>query len=256
MTKFSLAGSRWPRDAAAYQSGCPGFTRFLIMPRILAIEDDETTATEIVAELEEHGFSVTWARDGHEGLRQALQGGYDAITLDRMLPGLDGLDVLSALRNAGRGEPVLMISALSDVDERVRGLRAGGDDYLTKPFAPEELVVRLEALLRRRRTPQNPSVLRCADLEMDLLQQVVRRNGQVVNLSPTEFSLLEFLLRNSNQVVSRTMLFEAVWGYYFDPGTKLIDVHIARLRKKIDTADVSPLVQTVRGVGYVLGRSG
>jgi two-component system OmpR family response regulator len=220
--------------------------------RILAIEDDETTAREIVAELAAHGFEVDSAADGREGLVKAASGDYDAITLDRMLPGLDGLAVVTVMRNTGIETPVLMISALSDVDERVRGLRAGGDDYLTKPFAPAEMVARLEVLLRRRRAPVAEAILRTADLELDVMRRTVRRGGRELKLSPTEFRLLEFLMRNSDQILTRTMIFEAIWGYHFDPGTNLIDVHMGQLRRKVDTPDAPALIQTVRGSGYRL----
>lgn len=225
------------------------------MPRILTIEDDDTTAAEIVAELSSHGFSVDRVGNGAEGLRRALAGGYDAITLDRMLPDLDGLSIVAAVREAGVDVPILVISALSDVDERVRGLRAGGDDYLTKPFASDEMAARLEVLLRRRRQPAAVTVLRVADLELDLLARVVRRGGQELQLAPTQFRLLEFFMRNPGQVLTRSMLFEAVWGYSFDPGTNVIDVHVTHLRKKVELPGLPPLFRTVRGSGYVLGGS-
>lgn len=225
------------------------------MTRILTIEDDETTAMEIMTELHSHGFTVVWEPDGRQGLIRACSEPFDAITLDRMLPGLDGLTFVTALRNAGFDTPVLMISALSDVDERVRGLRAGGDDYLTKPFASDEMAARLEALLRRKQIPANEAVLRVGDIELELLTRIARRQGQDLRLSPTEFKLLECLMRNSNQVVTRTMLFESVWGYFFDPGTNLIDVHVARLRKKVDAPGQHALLHTVRGSGYVLGQT-
>ena len=223
------------------------------MPQVLVIEDDEVTAREIVAELSVHGLLADWVADGRKGLERALEGGYDLITLDRMLPGMDGIDVVEALRRAQVQTPVLMISALSDVDERVRGLRAGGDDYLTKPFAPDEMSARAEVLLRRRQPAEGGSRLRVADLELDLVRHVAHRNGQLLNnLLPTEFRLLEFLMRNSGQVVTRTMIFEHVWGFHFDPGTNVIDVHIGRLRRKIDSAGQASLIRTVRGTGYML----
>ena len=222
------------------------------MPQVLVIEDDEVTAREIVAELSVHGMVADWVADGRHGLDRALEGSYDLITLDRMLPGMDGIDVVAALRRAQVDTPVLMISALSDVDERVRGLRAGGDDYLTKPFAPDEMSARAEVLLRRRQTAEGGNRLRVADLELDLVRHVAHRNGQLLNLLPTEFRLLEFLMRNSGQVVTRTMIFETVWGFHFDPGTNVIDVHIGRLRRKIDSAGQPPLIRTVRGTGYML----
>ncbi len=223
------------------------------MPTVLTIEDDETTAREIVAELERSGFSVEWVADGRQGLIRAVSGDFDAITLDRILPRLDGLTIVTVMRNAGIATPVLMISALSDVDERVRGLRAGGDDYMTKPFASEELSARLEVLMRRRNgAPRQTAVLAVADLEIDLISRSVRRAGAEVRLMPTEFKLLEFMMRNSGQVLTRTMIFEAIWGYHFDPGTNLIDVHLGRLRKKVDTPGLPVLIHTVRGSGYAL----
>ncbi len=226
--------------------------------RALAIEDDETTGREIEARLVGHGFRVDWTRDGRDGLHRALEGGYDVITLDRMLPGLDGLDVVKALRAAGVPTPVLMISALGDVDERITGLRAGGDDYMTKPFAPDEMVARIEVLLRRS-APQPPDAgrdaaltLRVRDLELDLLARTVRRAGRMVELLPMEFRLLEFMARNAGQVLSRQLIFEKVWEYYFDPGANLINVHVARLRRKLEAPGSAPLISTVRGSGYRL----
>jgi two-component system OmpR family response regulator len=220
--------------------------------RILAIEDDATTAREIVAELSRRGFEVETAADGREGLVRAVSGEFAAVTLDRMLPGVDGLTIVSVMRSTGVDIPVLMISALTEVDERVRGLRAGGDDYMTKPFASEEMAARLEVLLRRASVQPRETVLRVADLEMDLITRSVRRGGRDVGLLPAEFKLLEFLMRNSEQVLTRTMIFEAIWGYHFDPGTNLIDVHLGRLRRKVDTPGASPLIKTIRGSGYAL----
>ncbi|MGF6493738.1 two-component system OmpR family response regulator [Luteibacter sp. 621] len=223
------------------------------MPRALVIEDDEVTARDIVAELGAHGLQADWVANGRDGLARALADGYDIITLDRMLPGMDGIDVVSELRKRSVETPVLMISALSDVDERVRGLRAGGDDYLTKPFAPDELAARAEVLLRRHRRPEaGETRIRVEDLELDLVKHNALRNGQPLTLLPTEFRLLEFLMRNAGQVVTRQMIFEHVWGFHFDPGTNVIDVHIGRLRRKIDGAGQVPLIRTVRGSGYVL----
>ena len=221
--------------------------------KVLTIEDDQTTADEIVAELSAHGFAVDIVGDGKLGLDKARNGGYDAITLDRMLPGMDGLTVVTRLRADGIDTPVLMISALSDVDERVRGLRAGGDDYLTKPFASDEMVARLEVLLRRRQAPALVVKLQVEDLEIDLIEHSVRRNGVVLDLKMTEFRLLEYMMRNSGQTLTRSMIFEAVWNYHFDPYTNLIEVHMARLRKKIDTPTLPPLIHTVWGSGYMLG---
>jgi two-component system OmpR family response regulator len=225
------------------------------MTRILVIEDDETTAREIVAELSRHGFSVEWVGDGREGLVRAVSGEFGAVTLDRMLPGVDGLTIVSVMRNAGIEIPVLMISALTEVDERVRGLRAGGDDYMTKPFASEEMAARLEVLLRRSRVQTRQTVLLVRDLELDLVTREVRRGGRQIALLPTEFKLLEFLMRNSGQVLTRTMIFEAIWGYHFDPGTNLIDVHLGRLRRKVDPPGTEPLIKTIRGSGYALNAS-
>lgn len=222
------------------------------MPRALVIEDDEVTARDIVAELGAHGLTAEWVANGRDGLTRALEDGFDIITLDRMLPGMDGIDVVLALRERDVDTPVLMISALSDVDERVRGLRAGGDDYLTKPFSPDELAARAEVLLRRRQPSANANRLRVSDLELDLVRHNALRNGQPLTLLPTEFRLLEFLMRNAGQVVTRQMIFEHVWGFHFDPGTNVIDVHIGRLRRKIDGAGQVPLIRTVRGSGYVI----
>jgi two-component system OmpR family response regulator len=222
------------------------------MPKILAIEDDPGTGQEIVAELEQHGFEVELIADGREGLVRAVSGDFDAVTLDRMLPGLDGLAIVTVMRGAGVEIPVLMVSALSDVDERVKGLRAGGDDYMTKPFASEELAARLEVLLRRRTSAPRQTALVVADLEIDLLARTVHRGGTEIRLMPTEYKLLEFMARNSGQILTRTMIFEAVWGYHFDPGTNLIDVHMGRLRRKVDRPGLPQLLHTVRGAGYAL----
>jgi two-component system OmpR family response regulator len=222
------------------------------MPKILAIEDDPGTGQEIVAELEQHGFEVELIADGREGLVRAVSGDFDAVTLDRMLPGLDGLAIVTVMRGAGVEIPVLMVSALSDVDERVKGLRAGGDDYMTKPFASEELAARLEVLLRRRTSAPRQTALVVADLEIDLLARTVHRGGIEIRLMPTEYKLLEFMARNSGQILTRTMIFEAVWGYHFDPGTNLIDVHMGRLRRKVDRPGLPQLLHTVRGAGYAL----
>ncbi|WP_345891228.1 response regulator transcription factor [Burkholderia sp. Ax-1719] len=223
--------------------------------RVLTVEDDAVTANEIVNELTQRGFVVDWVDNGRDGMARAMSDEYDAITLDRMLPGVDGLSILTAMRTVGIQTPVLMLSALGDVDERVRGLRAGGDDYLTKPFDPEELTARLEVLLRRRQaaTVARETALHVGPLELDLISRKVRRDGEEVALLPTEYRVLEFMMRHAGKTITRTMLFEAVWGYHFDPGTNLIDVHMGRLRKKIDPPGVPPLIQTVRGSGYILG---
>jgi two-component system OmpR family response regulator len=221
--------------------------------RILVIEDDRDTAAEIASCLSAGGYQPEQSFDGQEGLDLALAERFDAITLDRMLPGRDGLLVVKALRDAGSEVPVLMISALSDVDDRVSGLRAGGDDYLVKPFAPSELVARLEALLRRhKRSGAAEVVLQVRDLELDLVKHEARRGGRRIELLPMEFKLLEFMMRNAGQPLSRRMIFEAVWEYYFDPGTNLIDVHVGKLRRKIDVPGAAPLFKTERGLGYML----
>ncbi|WP_266171037.1 response regulator transcription factor [Dyella subtropica] len=222
------------------------------MPRVLVIEDDEVTAREIVAELSAHGMTAEWVADGREGLARATEQNYDLITLDRMLPGMEGVEVVAALRRQQIDTPVLMISALSDVDDRVHGLRAGGDDYLTKPFAPDEMAARAEVLLRRRQPQQNDTRLRVGNLELDLVRHVAYRDDQPLTLQPTEYRLLECLMRHCGQVLTRTMIFEAVWGFRFDPGTNVIDVHIGRLRRKIDGTGQPPLIRTVRGTGYMI----
>lgn len=225
------------------------------MTRILCVEDDPMTADYIAKGLVDAGFEVDIADDGNTGLTRASDGGYDAIVLDRMLPGLDGLSIVTALRSGGVTTPVVMLSALASLDERVKGLRAGSDDYLTKPFALTELLARIEAV-RRRGTPQPeapPTRLSFEDLEVDLLARRVTRAGNRIELQPREFSLLEFLLRHQGQVVTRTMLLERVWDYHFDPGTNVIDVHVSRLRKKLDDGSQKSLLHTVRGAGYRLG---
>ncbi|HTZ78745.1 MAG TPA: response regulator transcription factor [Stellaceae bacterium] len=220
--------------------------------KVLVIEDDREAAAYLVKGLGESGYVVDHAPDGREGLFLATSGSYDALIVDRMLPGMDGLSVIGALRAAEMRTPVLILSALGAVDDRVKGLRAGGDDYLVKPFAFSELLARLEALLRRGGAPAANTKLRVDDLEMDLLTRSVRRGGQTIDLLPREFRLLEYLLRHAGQVVTRTMLLENVWDYHFDPQTNVIDVHISRLRQKIDKGFPHALLQTVRGAGYVL----
>ena len=224
------------------------------MARILIVEDDAQTAQAIGAELRRHGHSVDYATDGTTGLTRAVTGSFDAVTLDRMLPTMDGLNLVAALRARGLPIPVLMISALSDVDERIAGLRAGGDDYLVKPFAPEEMAMRVEALLRRGSMPETLRRLGC--LEIDVLKREVRVDGIPVRLLQTEFRLLEFLALNANQVVSRKLIFERVWGYHFDPGANLINVHIARLRGKLDRPGRPSLIATIKGEGYRLDVDG
>jgi two-component system OmpR family response regulator len=221
---------------------------------ILVIEDDADTAAYLVKGLREAGHVVDHAADGKEGLFLAATETFDALIVDRLLPHVDGLTIIATLRTAGKATPVLILSALGEVDERVRGLRAGGDDYLVKPFSFAELLARLDAVLRRSRGASKAAdtVLRVANLEMDLLARSVRRGSRTLDLKPQEFRLLEYLMRNTGQVVTRTMLFENVWDYHFDPQTNVIDVHISRLRSKIDEDGEPPLIHTVRGAGYCL----
>ena len=223
--------------------------------RILVIEDDNAVAGYIAKGLDELGFTVDIAPDGKEGLFLATSESYDALIVDRMLPEIDGLTVVQTLRASDKTVPVLFLSALGDVDDRVQGLEAGGDDYLTKPFAFSELKARLDALLRRRGSSVDSPVteLVVEDLAMDLLGRTVVRNGNAIELQPREFRLLEYLMRHAGQVVTRTMLLEHVWDYHFDPQTNVIDVHISRLRAKIDKDYDLPLLHTVRGAGYRLG---
>ena len=220
--------------------------------RILLVEDDHQMADYLRKALAEVGAVVDRAAEGREGLLMAASGDYDVLILDRMLPGLDGLGIVRTLRASGNRTPVLFLSALGDVDDRVEGLRAGGDDYLIKPFAFSELQARVEALLRRGLADAPETRLRVADLEMDLLKREVSRAGSSILLQPREFRLLECLMRHAGQVVTRTMLLEQVWDYHFDPQTNVIDVHISRLRGKIDKDFDPPLLQTVRGAGYML----
>lgn len=225
--------------------------------KILLVEDDPQTASYIIKGLGEEGMTVDHALNGRDGLFHATDGGYDAIILDRMLPGMDGMAVLGALRAGGIHTPVLMLSALGAVDDRVAGLTAGSDDYLPKPFAFAELLARLKLMLRRGAVGTQPTTrLSCADLDMDLLSRKVRRGSRAIELQPREFRLLEYLLRHKEQVVTRTMLLEGVWDYHFDPGTNVIDVHVSRLRRKIDDGEAEPLIHTVRGAGYRLGADG
>ncbi|HEY3912706.1 MAG TPA: response regulator transcription factor [Stellaceae bacterium] len=220
--------------------------------KLLVVEDDRETASYLQKGLGESGYTVDRAQDGRDGLFLASSGGYDAIVLDRMLPAMDGLTMLSALRAAEIHTPALILSALGTVDDRVKGLRAGGDDYLVKPFAFSELLARIEALLRRGSAAPATTMLRVGELELDLLTRAVRRCGKPVDLLPREFQLLEYLMRNAGHVVTRTMLLEHVWDYHFDPQTNVVDVHVSRLRQKIDRSFARPLLHTVRGAGYCL----
>jgi two-component system OmpR family response regulator len=220
--------------------------------RILVIEDDAEVARFLVKGLKESGHVVDHAANGRDGLFLAAGEPYEAMIIDRMLPGVDGLTIVQTIRAAGNRTPVLFLSALGEVDDRVKGLKAGGDDYLVKPFAFAELLARLEALDRRRPTDALEARLAVDDLEMDLLSRRVTRAGKAVDLQPREFKLLEYLMRQADQVVTRTMLLENVWDYHFDPQTNVIDVHISRLRRKIDSGFDKPLLHTIRGAGYML----
>jgi two-component system OmpR family response regulator len=222
--------------------------------RILVIEDDAGVASFITGGLREAGHTVDHSTDGKDGLFLATTGDYDALIVDRMLPAVDGLTVIRTLRASSIATPVLILSALGEVDDRVKGLKAGGDDYLVKPFAFSELMARLEALIRRSSSSSGAAetVLTLADLKMDLLRREVHRGTRKIELQPREFQLLEVLMRHAGQVVTRTMLLEGVWDYHFDPQTNVIDVHISRLRSKIDRDFATPLLHTVRGVGYRL----
>ena len=224
---------------------------------VLLIEDDPAVGQYIVDELVAAGHQCLWRRDGDSGLAAARSSRSDVLVVDRMLPGMDGLTLVSTLRNAGIDAPVLMLSALGEVGDRVRGLQTGADDYLAKPFAMDELLARLEVLQRRRRSAGGAAtVLKVDDLALNLLTREVSRAGRAIAVQPREFKLLEFLMRHPGQVVTRTMLLEHVWGYHFDPQTNVIDVHISRLRQKIDRDFDTALLVTVRGVGYRLGGAG
>lgn len=220
--------------------------------RILLIEDDQEAAAYLAKGLREAGSTVDHAANGTDGLFLATSERYDVMVVDRMLPGLDGLTIIQTIRSAGNTTPVLILSALGKVDDRVRGLKAGGDDYLVKPYAFAELLARLEALGRRSTGNQPDTRLKVEDLEMDLLARTVSRAGRDIDLQPREFRLLEYLMRHAGQVVTRTMLLENVWEYHFDPQTNLIDVHISRLRQKVDKDFDTPLIHTIRGAGYTL----
>ena len=220
--------------------------------RVLVVEDDLKAAGFISKGLQEAGYVVDHAEDGNKALDLALSGTYDAMIVDRMLPGTNGVKVVETVRGEGVDTPVLFLSALGEVEDRVEGLKAGGDDYLVKPFAMSELLARLEALTRRGRGQAEQTQLSVGDLEMDILARKVTRQGKRVYLHPREFKLLEYLMRHAGQVVTRTMLLENVWEYHFDPQTNVIDVHISRLRQKIDKPFDTPILQTVRGAGYKL----
>jgi two-component system OmpR family response regulator len=225
--------------------------------KCLVIEDDAATSSYICNGLREAGYGVRACGNGLDGLHHATNESWDIVVLDRLLPGrMDGLSIVETLRNLGKSTPVLIVSALTSIDERVRGLRRGGDDYISKPFAFSELLARVEALLRRAGSAAQPAQLRVADLALDVRTLKAVRGATPIALQPREFRLLEYLMRNEGQVVTRTMLLEAVWDCHFDPQTNVIDVQISRLRNKIDRDFSPPLIHTVRGVGYRLSASG
>jgi two-component system OmpR family response regulator len=224
--------------------------------RLLIIEDDRESADYLVKAFREVGYVADLASDGEEGLSLADSGDYDVMVVDRMLPKRDGLSLIGALRDKGNRTPVLILSALGQVDDRVKGLRSGGDDYLAKPYSFSELLARTEVLARRRGSRGEETIYRVADLELNRLSHQVSRAGQDLQLQPREFRLLEYLMRHAGQVVTRTMLLENVWDYHFDPQTNVIDVHISRLRSKIDKGFAHPLLHTVRGAGYMIRDEG
>lgn len=224
------------------------------MPKILTIEDDESFVHDITHTLAASGFMVDVASTGREGMAKAMAGDYDIVTLTRSLPDLDGLTILTTMRGVGMETPVLVLSAMTDIEHRIEAFRAGGDDYLCKPFSFEEISARIEALLRRRpRATPTETVLRAGELELDLVARKVRRRERELKLKPTEFRVLEFMMRHPDKVLTREMIFDAVWGYAFVPGTNLIDVHIGRLRRKVHGAGERPVIRTIRGSGYFFG---
>lgn len=220
--------------------------------KVLLIEDDQETSAYVARGLREHGHVVDIAATGRDGLFLATDGGHDVLIVDRMLPGLDGIGLVQALRGAGTKAPVLFLTALGGVGDRVRGLEAGGDDYLVKPFAFAELYARINALARRPPLADTPTVLKIADLEVDRLKRTVLRAGRPIELQPREFQLLEFMMRNDDRVVTRTMLLEAVWDFHFDPKTNIVETHMSRLRAKLSQFGGAELIHTVRGAGYAL----
>lgn len=225
----------------------------MMVMKILIVEDDTRAAHYLTKGLSESGHQCEVAEDGETGLHMAISGQYDVLLVDRMLPKLDGLGLVAAYRATGRNTPVMILSALGEVDDRIHGLRAGGDDYLVKPYAFGELLARLNALTRRAQPAASSDILHVADLEIDRSKHRVTRAGQRILLQPREFRLLEYLMRHADQVVTRTMLLEQVWDYHFDPQTNVIEVHISRLRRKIDREFNLPLLHTIRGAGYRLG---
>ena len=224
------------------------------MAKVLTIDDDELITRDVVRTLTASGLTVDVARTGREGLAKVMGGNYDVVTLDRILPDLDGLAIVATMRGVGMETPVLVISAMSEVDQRIQGLRAGADDYLPKPFWSEEMSARVEVLLRRRpRAGKTETMLRQGPLELDLMRRKAMYRERELELRPTEWRVLEYMMRHAGQILTRTMIFEAVWGCRFDPGTNLINVHIGRLRKKIEVAGERPMIRTIRGSGYLFG---
>jgi two-component system OmpR family response regulator len=220
--------------------------------RILMIEDDLEAAAAMSRGLQEAGYETVHAPDGALGLEEARKGGFDVLIVDRMMPKMNGVEVVESVRREGDNTPVLFLSALGEIEDRVTGLKAGGDDYLVKPYAFAELIARVEALSRRRETGAVATTLKVGELEMNLINRSVHRQGKEIDLQPREFQLLEFMMRHAGQSVTRTMLLEKVWEYHFDPQTNVIDVHVSRLRSKIDKGFDRPMLQTVRGAGYRL----
>ncbi len=218
--------------------------------RILVVEDDPETSEQLVESLATSGYQVDLAVDGHDGLSRGRCADYAVMTIDRMLPGMDGISIIRRLREDGIATPALIISALGEIDDRVRGLRAGGDDYLVKPFAFAELLARVEALARRSAAVMKETVLRVGDLKLDLVSRSVSRSGRDIDLLPREFQVLEYLVRNQGQVVPRAMLLQHVWDLHFDPTTNIIDVYVGRVRRKVDDRQAYPLIHTIRGVGF------
>lgn len=223
--------------------------------KILIIEDDNETRDYVSTGLKEAGHSIDSARDGYEGLLLAKEGTYNLLIVDRMLPGLDGLTVVKTLRAANCNVPVLFLTTMCGIDDRVEGLNAGADDYLVKPFAFSELTARVNALLRRPRETVEQKILQVSELEINLMKRLVKRDGQLIDLQPTEFRLLEYLVRHAGQVVTRTMLLENVWDFHFDPKTNIVETHISRLRSKLNVGNQSDLIHTVRGAGYMINET-
>jgi two-component system OmpR family response regulator len=253
ISDLNVTFPRLPKHAAkARMQQLGGYDVMVRARRILVIEDDAETAEQLVDYPQTNGYKVDLAINGEDGLNRARGADYVVMTVDRMLPRIDGIEVIRRLREEGVMTPALILSALGEVDDRVRGLRAGGDDYLVKPFASREMLARVDALARRSAAVVKETILRVGDLEVDLLARVARRHGREIELLPREFQLLEYLVRNVGQVVSRAMLLQHVWDLHFDPTTNIIDVYVGRVRRKIDSGQAYPLIHTIRGVGFCL----